>query len=120
MRHGLGQGNGIDPVDLTVMRETARLLRGADTRPPTAGELATLIAALRGHLAVLVPEVEEAAMTAEARGGVCSAALGCVWEARSRLVAEPSARTGGAVGHARRLARVLEALCGHYETLGGS
>ncbi|MHB9858126.1 DUF6415 family natural product biosynthesis protein [Streptomyces sp. YIM S03343] len=104
------------------MRETERLLLGADAAPGglplDSGELVTFAAALREHLTVLVPEVERAAARVEEGGGRCSAALGCVWEAKSRLAAEPSARTGGAVGHARRLAHVLDALCGHYEAFG--
>ncbi|MEU6534568.1 DUF6415 family natural product biosynthesis protein [Streptomyces sp. NPDC047000] len=106
------------------MRETARLLLGTDAAsgcvPLVAGELALLTDKLHGHLAVLVPVVERTVSCVETGGGNVSAARGCVWEARSRLVAEPSARTGGAVGHARRLARVLVALCGHYETLVGN
>jgi hypothetical protein len=103
------------------MRETATILLDPDAVAfaPAAADLDTLTMTMRGHLAVLAPVVEQAARKLREGSVPRYTALGCVWEARSRLEAEPSARTGGAVGHARRLARVLDALCGQYEKLGG-
>lgn len=102
------------------MRETVDRLLDPDavpgTLPPSEAELDTLTATVRGHLELLAPEVEAAAekmVSVIARHGV----LACVWEARSRLAAEPSRRFGGPLGNARRLARVLNALCDHYEQL---
>ncbi|MFG2887502.1 DUF6415 family natural product biosynthesis protein [Streptomyces sp. NPDC048297] len=45
-----------------------------------------------------------------------SCASACIGEARRKLSAGPSPRYGGDIGHARRLARVLRALCDHYES----
>ena len=110
-----------EPPDIVVMRETARLLLGPDAvaLAPTAADLDTLTRTMRGHLAVLAPEVEHAAGELKEGSIPRYTALGCVWEARSRLEAKPNARNGGPVGHARRLARVLNALCDQYEQLGG-
>lgn len=78
-----------------------------------------LTATIRGHLALLVPEVEAAAKQLPEESVPRHLALGYVWEARSRMAAEPSTRTGGAVAQARRMARVLVGLCDQYEALGG-
>ncbi|MFG3034594.1 DUF6415 family natural product biosynthesis protein [Streptomyces sp. NPDC048253] len=43
----------------------------------------------------------------------------CVGEARGKLRAEPGHGPGGTLGYAQRLARVLNALCDHYEKIGG-
>lgn len=109
------------PPDIAVMRETVALLMDPDAMvlSPAGEELDTLTLMMRGHLEVLAPEVEQAARQLEAGSTPRYTALGCVWEARSRLESEPSARTGGHVAHARRLARVLGALCDQYETIGG-
>ncbi|MGW0824464.1 DUF6415 family natural product biosynthesis protein [Streptomyces sp. NPDC002845] len=109
------------PVDIETMRAGARRLLGPDDGPgmlpPPADEMNTLTRLLRGHLELLAPEVEQAAGELKEGSILRYSALGCVWEARSRLEAEPGRRYGGAAGHARRLARVLNVLCDHYETL---
>ncbi|KUM79271.1 DUF6415 family natural product biosynthesis protein [Streptomyces curacoi] len=109
------------PVDVATMRAAVDRLLDPDAvpeaLPPAADEIATLTLQLRGHIELLAPEVEQAAMRLKP-GRRRWSVLECVWEARSRLEAEPSSRTGGAVGHARRLARVLDALCDHNEQLG--
>lgn len=109
------------PLDIATMRDTVNRLLDPDAvaqaLPPTGAELETLTETLRGHLALIAPEVEHAAGQLKPGSVPRSSLLGCVWEARSRLEAGPSSRTGGPIGHARRLARVLNALCDHYETL---
>ncbi|WP_030858216.1 DUF6415 family natural product biosynthesis protein [Streptomyces sp. NRRL S-37] len=109
------------PVDIATMRETVNRLLDPDAvpeaLPPTGDELQALTALVRGHLALLVPEVEAAARTLEENSVHRYTVLGCVWEARSRLETQPSPRFGGAPGYARRLARALNALCDHYEAL---
>lgn len=104
------------------MRETAAILLDDDALAfaPAPADLDMMMARMRGHLEVLAPEIEQAAQRLDEGSIPRYTALGCVWEARSRLEAKPSPRTGGAVGHARRLARVLNALCDQYEALGGS
>lgn len=109
------------PVDVTKMRETVRLLllpEGSPLAPPPSGaELETLTETLRGHLAMLIPEVEQAIeqLTKDSIARHC--ALACLGDARLRLRAEPSPRYNGPIGHARRLARALNALCDHHEQL---
>lgn len=107
-------------VDVHTMRGTVnRLLdpdASGDAFPPTGEELQTLTAAVRGHLELIAPEVEQAARALEPCA-IRHSVLGCVWEARTRLEAQPSSGTGGPVAYARRLARALNALCDHYERL---
>ncbi|MFD3614417.1 DUF6415 family natural product biosynthesis protein [Streptomyces sp. NPDC058676] len=110
------------PPDIATMREIVNRLLDPDAvpeaLPPGADELATLTLQLRGHIALLAPDVAEAARRRLKPGSVRKySVLTLVWEAESRLEAEPSPRYGGPVGHARRLARVLNALCDHHEEL---
>ncbi|MET9815343.1 DUF6415 family natural product biosynthesis protein [Streptomyces sp. NPDC006355] len=111
------------PPDIATMRETAHLVLGPDNAPdalPPAGEeLATLTAALRGHLELLLPEVEQAAGRLPKNSVTRYSAMYCVGEARGKLRApEVSfAPLAGSVMYARRLARVLVALCDHFETV---
>ncbi|MFE7273055.1 DUF6415 family natural product biosynthesis protein [Streptomyces sp. NPDC057623] len=113
------------PMDIATMRDTVNRLLDPDSAPqafpPAGDELTTLTATVRGHLEVLVPDVEAAAR-AQLKPGSSpkSTILQCAWDARSRMEAEPSSKTGGPVAHARRLARSLNALCDHYEQLTGS
>ncbi|WOX09172.1 DUF6415 family natural product biosynthesis protein [Streptomyces sp. N50] len=111
------------PPDIVTMRATAGRLLGPDgcpeALPPSAAEVDLLIQTMRGQLELLVPEVER--MTGRAARTVaqyCAAA--CVGEARGKLRAEPLPGLSGAVAYARRLARVLGALCDHYERLSSS
>ncbi|MFF7130695.1 DUF6415 family natural product biosynthesis protein, partial [Streptomyces sp. NPDC008240] len=81
-------------------------------------EVATLISALCGHLQLMIPEVDAVARRQPADDIPRYCALACIGEAKGKLGAEPRPGYGGAVAYARRLARVLGALCDHYETLG--
>ncbi|MGW4021609.1 DUF6415 family natural product biosynthesis protein [Streptomyces sp. NPDC005009] len=112
------------PVDTATMRDTVNRLLDPDAvseaLPPTGDELQTLTETVRGHIELLAPEVEAAARKLKPGSIHRYTVLGCVWEARSRLEAQPSPRFGGAPGYARRLARALNALCDHYETLTGA
>lgn len=109
------------PVDLLLMRETAQILLGPDAAPdvmpPAAAELDTLTRTLRGHLELLAPEVEQAADQLHEDSIPRYCALACVGEVRGKLQAEPGPGLSRAAGYARRLARVLSALCDHYENL---
>ncbi|MET9678815.1 DUF6415 family natural product biosynthesis protein [Streptomyces coeruleorubidus] len=110
-----------DPPDLLTMRETAQRALGQDSGPdalPPAGEeVDTLIARLRGHLRLLMPEVEQAAGRLPSNSPTRYGALACIGEARGRLRAPEvsCAWPRGSVMYARRLARVLGTLCDHYE-----
>ena len=77
-----------------------------------------MTATLRVHLELLALEVEAAAGNLDKESIPRYCALACVGEARGKLSAEPRPGPGGDVAYARRLARVLNALCDHYETLG--
>lgn len=110
------------PVDVATMRETANILLDPDAcpdgaLPPAADELDTLTRILRGHLELLAPEVEKAAGRLDKESIPRFCALACVGEARGKLRAEPGRGPHGPVAYARRLARVLNALCDHHENL---
>lgn len=110
------------PPAIDTMREIVDLLLDPDAVPgrtlaPTPGELETLTLQLRGHLALMLPEVEETAKRLPRQSIPRYCALACIGEARERLRAEPTKRFGGPAGHARRLARTLNALCDHWEAL---
>lgn len=112
------------PPDIATMRHTVNRLLDpdavSDALPPGPDELDTLTALLRGQLALLAPEVEVLARGLGRNSIPRYCALACVGEARERLRAEPSPQYGGAVGHARRLARALNALVDHWERLAGA
>jgi hypothetical protein len=103
------------------MRETVNRLLDPDslpeTLPPAIDELEELTKLLRGHVELLAPEVAELARGLTPKSVRRFTVQQSVWEAESRLAAEPIRRYGGALGYARRLARVLNALCDHYEAL---
>ena len=110
------------PPDLAVMRETAQIALGPTAGPherTPAAELTVLTATLRGHIEILAPEVERAAARLPDDSPTLAAALACVGEARGKLRAPELgfAMLTGGVMYARRLARVLHALCDHYETV---
>lgn len=104
-----------------MMRATAQLVLGPDDAPdvlpPAADELDTLTLTLRGHLELLAPVVEKGANSLDKDSIPRYCALACVGEARGKLQAVPSPSPHGPVAYARRLARVLDALCDHHETL---
>jgi hypothetical protein len=111
------------PPDIETMREIVNRLLDPDSAPevlpPAAEELDTLTLQLRGHLELLAPEVERAAKWLNRESIPRYCALACVGEARGKLRARPGRGEYGAVAYARRLDRVLNALCDHYESLGG-
>ncbi|WP_406175281.1 DUF6415 family natural product biosynthesis protein [Streptomyces sp. NBC_00996] len=107
--------------DIDTMHETIDRLLNPDAvpevLPPTAEELETLTSLLRGHLDLLMPEVERAAAKLAKNSIPRYCALACLGEARQRLAAQPSPAPGGDVSYARRLARALNALVDHFESL---
>lgn len=110
------------PPDIETMRETVNRLLDPDAieeaLPPTLDEVATLTAAMRGQLQLLVPDVEQ--MVGPRPKDVAQyCAMACIGEARGKLAGEPRPGFYGALAYARRLARALNALCDHYERLGG-
>ncbi|MGW3866665.1 DUF6415 family natural product biosynthesis protein [Streptomyces sp. NPDC005047] len=109
------------PVDLEAMRKTVRpdLLsdKVSPVEPESDDAAMAAIEALRDHLNRLIPIVEDAAREPDSIARYCT--LACVGEARRKLQAKPMPRPGGPLAHARHLARVLTALCDHYESLSG-
>ncbi|WP_371660672.1 DUF6415 family natural product biosynthesis protein [Streptomyces sp. NBC_00280] len=109
------------PPDVEVMRASTALLLDPDgvpeALPPAADELATLTEAIRGHLELIGPEVARAAGRLDKESIPRYCAIACVGEARGKLRAAPGPGQDGAVAYARRLARVLNALCDHWENL---
>lgn len=106
-----------DPPDLTTMRATARQLLAPDAPRPAADALETLILTVRGHIEVMLPEVEAAAARVGEDEVMHWCALACVGEARRKLGARRGLEQGSALGYARKLARSLNALCDHYLNL---
>lgn len=104
------------PLDVPLMRESA--LRLIDRTGPLPGpaEVEILVLRIRGHMQLLIPEVEEAAHARPRDDIPRYCALVCVGEAGLRLAARPTTPQD-ALPLARRLARSLNALCDHYETL---
>ncbi|MEH0576947.1 MULTISPECIES: DUF6415 family natural product biosynthesis protein [Streptomyces] len=111
------------PMRLSAMRETVNLLlapeSGALVQAVSGEELATVAETVRRHLELLIPEVERAARKLNEESIPRCCALACVGEARGKLRTGASHRPGGVLEHVQRLARVLNALCDHYETIGG-
>ncbi|MBK3564711.1 DUF6415 family natural product biosynthesis protein [Streptomyces sp. MBT62] len=73
--------------DITVMRETAQILLDLDAvaLPPTPDELETLTQMIRGHLELLIPEVEQSVRRLKRDSIPQYCALACVGEAREKL-----------------------------------
>ncbi|MFE9645331.1 DUF6415 family natural product biosynthesis protein [Streptomyces sp. NPDC006365] len=120
VEHDQGQA---DPPDLETMRAVVDRLLDPDatpeTLPPAADELEMLTLQLRTHLQVLMPEVERVALGLSKESIPRYCALACLGEARMKLGIEPRPGPSASIAHARRLARVLNALCDHYANLTG-
>ena len=111
-----------EPLDLATMREAVNRLLDPDAVPdaipPTGEELEKLTLQIRGHLDLLMPEVEAAVLKLSKNSVPRYCALACLGEAREKLRAKPGEGAHGAVAYARRLARALNALVDDYERLG--
>ncbi|MGW0764650.1 DUF6415 family natural product biosynthesis protein [Streptomyces sp. NPDC002676] len=107
------------PPDIATMRATARRLLAEDAKPIGPGELETLQLTLRGHLQLLIPVIEAMTLTLP-KGDVPQAcALAGVGEARMRLRLGVGDNGPVRMSVAMKLARSVNALCDHYENLGG-
>jgi len=106
------------PPDVETMRATAsRAL--ALAAPPTVADIVLLLEHLRGQVELMVREVEPLA-TAKPDSVVKTSARYGVAEAHRKLSLGMGGPVSARLAHARRLARVLAALCTHYETLAGN
>ncbi|MFI1767547.1 DUF6415 family natural product biosynthesis protein [Streptomyces sp. NPDC020800] len=115
--------NGTGMVDIAMMRGTAAQLLGPDdgpdALPPASAELGALAAALRGHLEVLIPQVEAKAGRLHKNNPTRFCALACVGEASRKLRVADGCTPAVRVAVARKLARSVNALCDHYAKLCG-
>jgi hypothetical protein len=100
------------------MRESARRLLAEDAELPSFDEVETLTLRLRGHMMLLIPEVEQAAARQPKDDIPRYCALACIGEARMKLNLAPGHGLPAGIAHAKRLSRSLNALCDHYENLG--
>ncbi|MGW3950706.1 DUF6415 family natural product biosynthesis protein [Streptomyces sp. NPDC004752] len=107
------------PIDMALLRENVARLLDEDAELPSAEELDTLTLLLRGHMMLLIPEVEEAAGKLPEDDVPRACARACIGEAHMRLRLEPGSYLPQRVAHAKRLARSVRALADHYVNLGG-
>ncbi|MGI5518830.1 DUF6415 family natural product biosynthesis protein [Streptomyces sp. CA-106131] len=107
------------PVDIETMRQSVGRLLGPDATSPESDELAELTGLLRGHMQLIIPEIEQAAGKLPKDDVPRYCALACIGEARAKLRATAGDGPHRAIAHARKLARSLAALCDHYEALTG-
>lgn len=108
------------PLDLETMRAAVRRLLAEDAELPTVEELQTLILQLRGHIMLLIPEVEKATGGLPEDDVPRACALACIGEARMRLNLEPGRSLPAGIAHAQRLARSVNALIDHWQNLAGA
>ncbi|WP_307671763.1 DUF6415 family natural product biosynthesis protein [Streptomyces sp. V4I2] len=101
------------------MRRTISQLMDPDAQLPVGEALDLVQQVLRGHMQLIIPEVEQAARQRDKEDVSRYCALACVGEARGRLRAVARPGEHGALAYARRLARSLAALCDHHEALAG-
>lgn len=104
------------PPDVATMRDAVRQLLG-ESAPPDADRLDTLTLQVRGHIQLLIPEVEKVTERLPEDDIPRYCALACLGEARRKLSLKAAPGLASELAHTRRLARVLNALCDHYESL---
>ncbi|MBD0837151.1 DUF6415 family natural product biosynthesis protein [Streptomyces sp. TRM68416] len=107
------------PLDIATMRASVAEVLPPEVTPADPATLETLTGLLRGHLELLIPEIEQATARLPADDVPRYCALACIGEARGKLWAFRRPGVYDAAVCARKLARSLLALCDHYETLTG-
>lgn len=110
-------GHDIRPVDVTVLRETARRLLDLGEVPPLVEDLAELTAMLRGQVELLIPEIQGLIATYSTGDVPAQVARIGIGEATRRLHAPQSPGTDGAYRYAKKFAMSVFSLCDHYENL---
>ncbi|MGA6226778.1 DUF6415 family natural product biosynthesis protein [Streptomyces umbrinus] len=106
------------PVDTATMYATTALVLDEKAELPTADELNNLTLLYRGHLMLLIPEVEKAGLGLPEDDTARRRAHAGVAEARTRLNLEAGPTLPAQVAHAQRLARSVVCLLGHLENPG--
>lgn len=108
------------PLDIATMRATTAQLLADGAEPRSPDQLDTLMLQLRGHLILLIPEIEDLADVLPEGDQPRKLAEAGMGEARRRLAELPESNPPRAAAYARRLARSVEALCTHLERLAGN
>ncbi|MFE5662471.1 DUF6415 family natural product biosynthesis protein [Streptomyces niveus] len=106
----------LSPLDIETMLGAADGLLTGSAVPPDVEGLDCLTLQLRGHVDLLIIELEQCVRQDDGRDD--PRALAGIGEARRRLAGGPSAL--GPMRHAQCLARSVVALCAHLERLGVS
>jgi hypothetical protein len=106
--------------DIETMRVAAAALLASDAPFLRQDELEDRRRLLSGHLAKLVPTVEDLAQTRPVESVPRAAAVDTVESARAQLAVAPGPGLVSAVRHVRALARELRALCDHHDMLTGA
>ncbi|MFD5508417.1 DUF6415 family natural product biosynthesis protein [Streptomyces sp. NPDC127051] len=104
------------PLDIPTIRDTiSTTLNGT----PSTAELDTLLCLLRGHVALLIVEVEGLATPAHTTRTVATVATAelAISDARRKLHDSYTRGLASARQHAPRLARCARALLTHHHTL---
>ncbi len=107
------------PPDIAVMRSLVRRLLAENAEIASLAEAETLTLQLRGHIQLLIPEVQAKTDRLPKDDIPRYCALACIGEARGKLRITPRPGLDAGAAYARRLARVVNALCDHHENLGG-
>lgn len=108
------------PLDLMTMREAAARLLAEDAEPPGDEDLETLREQLRGHVGLLIPVVERAALRLPELDRARRSALACVAMSCLELRVGRGDTRLVRISVATRLARLVRTLCGHVELLDGA
>jgi hypothetical protein len=111
----MGPATPAASLDVAVMRACAERLLSQDVEKLPSGEVEKLTLRLRGHVGLIVREIEPTALALPEDSVPRICALNCVGEARLRLSAEPGRSLPALMAQARGLARFARALCDHYE-----
>ncbi len=106
------------PLDLDTMRANARRLLAPDAQPIAPERLDTLVQTLRGHIELMIPEVEAACLGLPNDDVPKACALAGVREARMRLrLGMGDDNEPVRMSVAMKLARSVNGLCDHHENL---
>ncbi|MGW0600240.1 DUF6415 family natural product biosynthesis protein [Streptomyces sp. NPDC002776] len=104
------------PVDALTMRASVAEVLPPDVTPTDRSAPEMLTGMLRGHLQLIIPDVEQAAERLPNDDIPRYCALVSVREARTKLNTGPGVLPHDAVAYVRRLGRSLLALCDLYDS----
>lgn len=102
------------PLDILTMQETARRVL---LEQLSIGEVEVAAITLRGHIELLVADVQALIRASHPEDREAQVAQVGVGEAQRRLTTPPGHGHDAFRRHARKLAMSVVSLCGHHETL---